>query len=598
MESNSCHRESIIPFSDIKSLPTIVEKFGEKTQGAILKCKDNFRLVNERQANILTIVTSFRAISLLLTSTFFLFSLQTSKIFKLGIIGFLLFTAWIIVDLQRRYIGNMKVIHVIVITESVGLTLLLILTGGITSPFIWYALNPVLLAAGFMSPLYCCGTLAFYLGSATFITSWLAGAESIGQVLEDKSYFYLICLLITLLVSLFSRITNKLDTKVRELLQVNKKLSEKNETFQETVEHIMSHYQLMDSFSASKSSKQIIEEITQSLKTCTQSEAAFFWLTDLSHQNSQIAATSASELIEAELKEKWKAVRGKKEPFIDRLNDTSYGMRIIRTSNNVGILGIKINNTREAEDAFLQNRPFVFLSDLSEIMLERLHMDQMMDQMVVIEEQNRIANEIHDSVSQRLFGIVCSLHSLQVKGRHMTNAELTEEYQFLSQSANTTIKELRSAIFRLSSTKRGETPFLVRLKKYLDEYARLNDIRIDYQITGDEALISDKVKQALYRIICEACGNAVRHGACHHIELKLALDAEKTSLLIRDDGIGYIANNDVRKKEKGLGLYNIKSMVQSFAGTFSINGIREAGTIMEIEIPNMDTLILEKVVGQ
>ena len=91
-------------------------------------------------------------------------------------------------------------------------------------------------------------------------------------------------------------------------------------------------------------------------------------------------------------------------------------------------------------------------------MLERIHMDQMMDQMLVIEEQNRIANEIHDSVSQRLFGIVYSLHSLQVKSRTMTKEELNEEYQFLSQSANTTIKELRSAIYRLSSVKnRRET---------------------------------------------------------------------------------------------------------------------------------------------
>ena len=39
-------------------------------------------------------------------------------------------------------------------------------------------------------------------------------------------------------------------------------------------------------------------------------------------------------------------------------------------------------------------------------------------------------------------------------------------------------------------------------------------IRIDYQLTGDETLLSDELKQALYRIICEACGNAVRHGQC------------------------------------------------------------------------------------
>ena len=161
---------------------------------------------------------------------------------------------------------------------------------------------------------------------------------------------------------------------------------------------------------------------------------------------------------------------------------------------------------------------------------ERVVEIRMKNQMVIIEERNRIANEIHDSVSQRLFGIVCSLHSLQAKSREMTTEELNEELQFLSQSASTTLKELRAAIYRLSSTKNGEESLFVRLQTYLDEYARLHAIRIDCQLTGDEATISDALKQALYRIICEACGNAVRHGQCQVIEIRLSLLDENTIL--------------------------------------------------------------------
>ena len=108
----------------------------------------------------------------------------------------------------------------------------------------------------------------------------------------------------------------------------------------------------------------------------------------------------------------------------------------------------------------------------------------MKNQLIVIEERDRIANELHDSVSQRLFGIVCALHSLQAKSRGMTNDELNEELQFLSQSANTTLKELRAAIYRLSCPKNGEASLFVRLQTFFVDYARLQAIQIDDATNG------------------------------------------------------------------------------------------------------------------
>ncbi len=495
--------------------------------------------------------------------------------------------AWIITDLQRRYIENTKVLKAIVLTETVGLTLLLIPTGGIASPFIWYALNPVLVAASFLTPLFCWGALTFYLGSATLIASRI---DPIGQIFEERSYFYLVCLLTTLLASLFSGL-------MKELLQVNGKLTETNQKYQETLEHIMSFYHLMDTISSKKSPEKLTREITTSLMKCTQSDSAFFWVTDLNHQNSHIANKTTNFTMETDLRKEWNTLRRKKEAFISEIKNEVYLMKIIRTSNNIGVLGVKVTGVVEVKKTFLLNRPFEFLADLSEIMLERIYMDQMMDQMIVIEEQNRIANEIHDSVSQRLFGIVYSLHSLQVKSGNITREELNQEYQFLSQSANTTIKELRTAIYRLSSVKNGEKPFLVRLKKYLDEYARLNDIVIYHQITGDESTLTNKLKEALYRIICEACGNAVRHGECKVIDVKLSLLDEKTVIVIQDDGIGMTPHVEISDKEKGIGLFNMQSSVSSFAGTFSIEGKQGFGTTIQIEIPTTKMIMKQEVAG-
>lgn len=221
----------------------------------------------------------------------------------------------------------------------------------------------------------------------------------------------------------------------------------------------------------------------------------------------------------------------------------------------------------------------------------------MKNQVIVIEERNRIANEIHDSVSQRLFGIVCSLHSLQAKSSRMTTEELNEELQFLSQSASTTLQELRAAIYRLSSAKNGDESLFVRLQTYLDEYARLYAIQIDCQLMGNDTSISNELKQALYQIICEACGNAVRHGRCSIIEIKLSLLDEKTVLEIQDNGIGIKLPVDESHLENGFGLSNMKRLTHHFAGTFLISGVPGSGTKIHIDIPTTKILKKEQVNG-
>ncbi|MFF2753477.1 sensor histidine kinase [Psychrobacillus sp. NPDC058041] len=535
----------------------------------------------------------YRYISLLLTSCFFLLGPpQSSFVFKLGLVVSLTVAAWILTDLQRRNRENKKRLKTIVLTETIGLTLLLIPTGGIASPFIWYALNPVLVAASFLTPSFCWWVLTFYLSSATFISYTLFNSNNMLPLLQESSYVYLVSLLTAVLVMLFSGLMKGMDLKAttlknqqEELLLVNKKLSEANKMYADTLEHIMSLYHLMDNFSSNKSPEKLTTEITSSLIKCTQKESVFFWLIDLHQQKSYLENTTSILNMEDELKKEWHRISQNNQSFMDKIHNEYFWMKIIRTSKNVGVVGIKVSSFSEVRDTFLLNRTFEFIAELSEIMLERIHMDQMTDQLIIIEEQNRIANEIHDSVSQKLFGIVYSLHSLQIKSQSISKEELNREYQFLSKTANSTIKELRAAIYRLSSVKKGDKPFLVLVKNYLDEYAKLNDVKINYQITGDESFIPPKLKTELYRIICEACGNAVRHGECSTMEIRLSLLEEKTLLVILDNGIGFNLHNQEDKKDKGIGLFNMRSIVNSYNGSFVLDGKPGEGTKIQIDIP-------------
>ena len=185
-----------------------------------------YLFLNKNPSSNLKLLFFYRYLSLILTSFFYLFESQPSLVFKAVIVLSLGVAGWILSDLQRRYLEHPNIVKIIVLVETLGMMLLLMPTGGMASPFIWYSLNPILVAAIIITPRFCWGLLAFYFATATFIAY---RKESIIAVLEDKSHFYLVCILITLLASLFSVLTKELLEKQEELLRVNGNLTLTNE---------------------------------------------------------------------------------------------------------------------------------------------------------------------------------------------------------------------------------------------------------------------------------------------------------------------------------------------------------------------------------
>ena len=551
----------------------------------------NFLTMNP--SNKVHLVLLYRYISLALTTGFFLFAPpQAPLFFKMGVVISLVIATWILTDLQKRYRGSSKVLRSIILTETIGLTLLLIPTGGIESPFIWYAFNPVLTAASLLTPVFCWVILTFYLSSATLIAHLLYRPDQLMETFINNSYIYLVCLLTTSLVMLFSGLTKELDEKAaalnsqqEQLLVMNRKLSTANEMYKTTLEHIMSIYHLMDHFSVKKRPDSLTLEITNALIKCTQKQAAFFWLMDVKTHTIYLENKTGYSHLSDHLDKVWQDIQYEKNPFYTIIEEKHYWIKTIKTSAYIGVQGIQINGIEEVENTFLLKRTFEFIAELGEFMLEKLYIDEIMDQLIITEEQNRIANEIHDNVSQKLFSMVYFLHNLQKKSQTISKEELNEEFRFLAGVANSTLKELRAAIYRLSSIKKEEKSFLTQVRNYLEEYAKLNDITIHYQIVGDESYISSSIKPDLFRMIYEGCSNAVRHGKCTTIDIQFTLAKGKIGIAICDDGIGFTASQQQRQ-EKGIGLINMQHIAQSFGGSFSIKNREKKGTAIHIVLPH------------
>ncbi|UVI29132.1 sensor histidine kinase [Paenibacillus spongiae] len=217
---------------------------------------------------------------------------------------------------------------------------------------------------------------------------------------------------------------------------------------------------------------------------------------------------------------------------------------------------------------------------------------------LLIEERNRIAEELHDCVSQHLFGIIYAIHSMKCGWKDMTEEQKLEQMKEIQEAASSASGELRATIHSLSSSKSGKASWIGIIKSHLANQAKLNGISIDFQAPKSCSLLSINHQKALYRIILEGVGNAIRHGesSCVHVELTLKQDAVK--LMIEDNGVGFDVRSKMNKTNSGFGLCNMHALAVSLGGTFDIVSKEGFGTRILLWLPLADVVNANEATSQ
>lgn len=545
---------------------------------------------------VIKIIYVYRYISWLLTSLFYLIGEPRSPlVFKLGVILSLLIAAKIVTDICIKSSNSPNVLKTVIITEIVGITLLLLPTGGIKSPFVWYALNPVLFAAIFLSPIFCWINLLFYItcSSVMSLAFFNYDNHSIRQLVVENSNVILILVLITVAVELMGNLTRQLNKQAIDLETQRSELSKMNLLLEaakcradESLENIMSLYQVVEAFSNQNNLREFMQVFTEYTTRLTKSEMSFFWISQYKNDESIIVIngdeTYEKDII-SEIETLWKDFRNIDKPILVKIKNRDFVIISVKSVSRIyGFMGILIDDVNYHDLKLEYFQKLSFLSELSAVILERFLLEEITDNFMLVEEQNRIANEMHDNVSQRMFGISCAIHSIKARWKEMTNEQINEQLDLINVASNEAMKELRTTIYRLSSKKRGEKFFVLNLQKYLDEFSKLNNINIDFKISGNPEELSGSIKKSLYRIIHEATGNAVRHGRCSNLHVSLQESPGGVKLSIADDGIGFELD---KVNSRGLGLSNMEGLVKSLNGRFNISSNPGNGTGIYIVIP-------------
>jgi signal transduction histidine kinase len=236
--------------------------------------------------------------------------------------------------------------------------------------------------------------------------------------------------------------------------------------------------------------------------------------------------------------------------------------------------------TRQAEEAREQSQ--ALLADLQGAYRQLEVYAAQVQSLAVVEERNRLARNLHDSVTQALYGLTLST---EAASRHLTAGEIEETTTHLRDvrdTARQALGEMRSLIYELRPPALEQDGLAVALQTRLAAVATRSGLETSLTIDGDERLPA-AVELELDRISQEALNNTLKHARASRVDIALRQNDGSVALEITDDGAGF--DPGVVDGRGGMGLRGMAERTARLGGRLAIESRPGGGTRIRAEVP-------------
>jgi PAS domain S-box-containing protein len=199
----------------------------------------------------------------------------------------------------------------------------------------------------------------------------------------------------------------------------------------------------------------------------------------------------------------------------------------------------------------------------------------------VLEERNRLARELHDSVAQALYSISlyanASRKALLAEKMDAVDKHLAE-LQRLSSEA---VADMRLLIFELRPPVLEEEGLVEAIRTRLESVETRSGIKVDFYVDG-ELRLNKAFETELYRVTMEALNNILKHAQATQIVVNITSDERGFNLSIRDDGKGFDAS--IFEKGGGVGFRNMQERIQKIGGVVRVDTAPGRGTSILVKV--------------
>ena len=213
------------------------------------------------------------------------------------------------------------------------------------------------------------------------------------------------------------------------------------------------------------------------------------------------------------------------------------------------------------------------------VAIENARLYERSRELSVVEERNRLARDLHDSVTQTLFSISLTAEAAVTAVQRDPEAA-KEQLASLRDLSRAALREMRSLIFELRPSELESEGLVPTLQKHVEVLRRITHREIDLRDDGYDRQ-SPAAEEQLFRIAQEALNNAVKHSQ-GRIEVELTVRDGRLTMAVSDEGAGFDPT-DPQIRSRRLGITSMEERAEELGGDLRIES-GASGTRVELEV--------------
>lgn len=227
-------------------------------------------------------------------------------------------------------------------------------------------------------------------------------------------------------------------------------------------------------------------------------------------------------------------------------------------------------------------RVISLFADQAAIIIEHIRLQRQAEQVAVLEERQRLARELHDSVTQALYSVTLHADAARMAYSAKKWEALDRNLQEVRKMAREAMYDMRLLVFELRPFMLEEEGLASALRARLAAVEGRAGWKTEVLVERERRLPIE-IEEEIYRIAQEGLNNVIKHAKASEVRILITYGEDIVRLEMIDDGIGF--DTRLADANAGVGLFGIQERVKKWGGNFEIESTLGKGTHLTVRIP-------------